>query len=248
MPTETELQLLQQLIQPPALDACRKVLCVQPHPDDNEIGMGGIVAKLAAGGVQVDYLTVTDGALGDQGLHDRSLSLAEVRRAEAEAAGRLLGVTDFHWLDLPDGGLDDVAGLARQVAAIIRAGRYDAVFCPDPWCAYEAHWDHVVCGRAVAYAALIYDLGQAADNATLKAVGFYFTASPNTVVDVSAHFPAQLQALAAHRSQVSPETLQLYTGYLAWRGQQLTGSEAIGQDLKMLSPLHLHCIPEAGAL
>ena len=56
------------LFAPPKLYGIKKLLCVQPHPDDNEIGMGGIISLLTKKGVQVDYLTVTDGSLGDIGI------------------------------------------------------------------------------------------------------------------------------------------------------------------------------------
>ena len=34
------------LFAPPKIDGVKKILCVQPHPDDNEIGMGGIISLL----------------------------------------------------------------------------------------------------------------------------------------------------------------------------------------------------------
>lgn len=54
------------LLSPPDIMKCRKVLCIQPHPDDNEIGMGGIIAKLAQAGCQIHYLTVTNGDMGNR--------------------------------------------------------------------------------------------------------------------------------------------------------------------------------------
>ncbi|MEM1853395.1 MAG: PIG-L family deacetylase, partial [Thermofilaceae archaeon] len=47
-----------------AFDRVRRVLCVQPHPDDTDIAAGGLVAKLASRGVEVAYVTLTDGGLG----------------------------------------------------------------------------------------------------------------------------------------------------------------------------------------
>ncbi|MCS7104764.1 MAG: PIG-L family deacetylase [Thermofilaceae archaeon] len=40
------------------------VLVVQAHPDDADIHIGGTVAKWAADGCEVYYLTVTDGSKG----------------------------------------------------------------------------------------------------------------------------------------------------------------------------------------
>ena len=38
------------LLAPPNPFTFKKILCVQPHPDDNEIGMGDTIAVLAAQG------------------------------------------------------------------------------------------------------------------------------------------------------------------------------------------------------
>ena len=243
-------QMIGQLMQPPGLDSIKKLLCVQPHPDDNEIGMGGIIAKLAAEGCQVDYLTVTDGALGDLGLVTDGRPLAEVRAEEAQTAGRHLGASAFYSLNLPDGGLDSVPALAEKIAEVLRAGGYDAVACPDPWNSYEAHWDHVITGRAAAQAAincnlLHYPANTRTPPIQLQAVLFYFTQCPNVCADITPWFGRKMEAVALHRSQITPELLQLYTGYFAWRGQKLSGDGRIFEGVKSLTPLHLHCIPEA---
>lgn len=246
-----EMEMIKQLMAPPALNGIRKLLCVQPHPDDNEIGMGGIIAKLAAEGCQVDYLTVTDGSLGDLGIV--SGDIAAIRAQETRAAGNHLGAANYIDLKEKDGSLKDVPGLAGRIAEVLRAGGYDAVACPDPWCGYEAHQDHVVTGLAAAQAAincnlLHYPEGTATGSIELKAVLFYFTEKPNTFVDVSPYFGKKMEAVALHRSQITPEMLQLYTGYFAFRGMQMSGDQRIFEGVKALLPLHLHCIPEANAI
>lgn len=83
---------------PPEIMSARRALCIQPHPDDNEIGMGGIVAALAAKGCEIHYLTVTNGDLGAQGGPIDPAELAVLRRQETVAAGEALGVKVFHFL------------------------------------------------------------------------------------------------------------------------------------------------------
>ena len=149
-----EMEMLTSLMHPPKMENIKKLLCVQPHPDDNELGLGGIIQYLVSKGVQVDYLTVTDGGLGDIGLTDGTKPLPEIRKREAVNAGKYLGVSEFYFLDHGDATLSDVPQLAGEIAEILRKGRYDAIASPDPWNLYEAHNDHIVTGRAASQAAI----------------------------------------------------------------------------------------------
>ena len=58
---------LRQYIPFPELMSCESILCIQPHPDDNEIGGGATIAMLAKAGCDITYLTATDGSMGDDG-------------------------------------------------------------------------------------------------------------------------------------------------------------------------------------
>ena len=128
----------------------------------------------------------------------------------------------------------------------------DVVFCPDPWAMYEAHQDHVVTGKAAAQAFLSASLAQyPRGTATAPwqpgAIGFYFTQNPNTVVDVTDTFETKFAAMALHRSQLNEQLLGLYRIYFTMRGQKLAEGRgfALGEGLKVLSPLHVHCFAEA---
>jgi LmbE family N-acetylglucosaminyl deacetylase len=240
------------LLKPPDILSARRVLCVQPHPDDNEFGMGGIIAALARQGSEVHYLTVTR---GDQGGHEVRVSpeeTAAIRHEEAIAAGRLLGASAFHFLDHGDGALGDVVSLSAEIAAIIREVKPDAIFCPDPWLPYEAHYDHVITGRAAANALHMsnrvhFPGGGKTEPWCVSAIGFYFTAKPNTVIDISDVFERKIEAIALHRSQVDPPALALYRSYFQIRGQELARNRgfALGEGLKALSPHHTHCFHDA---
>ena len=181
---------------PPDIMSAKRVLCIQPHPDDNEIGMGGVVAALAGRGCEVHYLTVTNGDLGDQSGTMEPAELAALRREETVAAGKALGASKFYFFDEPDGSLQDIPALAGKIATLVRTIRPVVLFCPDPWAMYEAHQDHVVTGRATAQAfissALVrYPRGTATAPWQCAAIGFYFTQAPNTVVDITDTFEAK---------------------------------------------------------
>ena len=238
------------LLSPPDIMSCTRVLCIQPHPDDNEIGMGGIIAKLAQKGCEIHYLTVTN---GDMGCADLSpAETAAVRHQETLDAGRCLGASHFHFLDHGDGTLQDVLSLSIEIASVIREVQPQAIFAPDPWLTYECHLDHTITGRASANAFLMAGRAHFPDDGTTQpchvgAIGFYFTAKPNTVVDITDTFDKKFEAMALHRSQLDPQTLGLYRIWFGMMGQELTQGKdfPLGEGLKVLSPLHAHCFVKA---
>lgn len=99
--------LLEAMLKPPKLKNVKKAICIQPHPDDNEVGMGGAIAELIAKGCEMHYITVTDGALGLLNASMTHEELAALRKIETEESGRLLGVEHFHYLNYKDGTLSD---------------------------------------------------------------------------------------------------------------------------------------------
>ena len=234
------------LMTPPNLFTCKRVLCIQPHPDDNELGMGATVVKLVARGCEVSYLTVTNGDLGG-GMLSRA-ETARIRSEELVAAGKTLGVTDFHALGYPDGSLEVVNPLAADICGVLRKVRPQAVFCPDPWLPYEAHADHRITGLAVSKAImscglLHYETPEPSEPCEIEMVGYYFTDRPNMTVDVSGLLPLKFEAVSRHVSQMGGGTLDMFRTYFTAKAEELgraMGFEA-GEGFKLLRPLHLHC-------
>jgi len=240
----------------PDLFKARRVLCVQPHPDDMDISIGGTIKQLTAKGVDVNYLTVTDDSAGFAdavpGLRER----AEIRKDEQRAAGKILGVSGYHWLNLPDAGDWGHHEARDGIIRIIREVRPDILLTVDPNLAYEAHWDHIRTGRAAAEASLLYNFPHVASQLPdgyipfeLEAVGFVWTNNPNTVIDTSLWNDIKFEAVAKHLSQF-PETgsLEQMKAYLTYRASKDAEKLCfeLGEPLKLLPPVMLHCFPEAG--
>lgn len=148
------------------------LLCVHPHPDDESIACGGVLARAAAEGVRTVVVTCTAGEEGENlaGIDLGDVPLVEHRRRELAEAIAILGVHRHVQLGYRDSGmagtpanehpdcfhradLDEAAG---RLAAIIRAERPDAVVSDDERGSY-GHPDHIkahhVTVRAVALAA-----------------------------------------------------------------------------------------------
>ncbi len=240
------------MLAPPKIMDAKRVLCIQPHPDDNEVGMGGTIAALAEAGCEVHYLTVTNGDLGNKDRTATKEQTAAERRRETEAAGHHLGVKWFHYLSHGDSTLSDVVGLSVEIAHVIRKARPEVIFCPDPYLHYEGHYDHVVTGRAAANAFhLSGDAHFPVEDGMIpwsaRAIGFYFTARPNTVIDIGACFEKKFEAIALHLSQMDEQTLAMYRVYFHMKGAELAKDRGfqLGEGLKVLSPLHMHCFVDA---
>ncbi len=244
------------LVSIPEIREAARVLAVQPHYDDNDIGAGGTLAALREGGAELCYLTVTDDLVG---VLDPELSDAEARRrlrAEQEEAAAAIGGVSQSWLEHPDAGDYDYYELRKQVIREIRRVRPDFVFTVDPWLPYEAHRDHTRVGRAVAEAALLYRLPRLASDPEvdrdypgheLRGIAFYFTARGNTVIDISRSRERKHRALDAYRSQFTPEGLRALHAALEWKERSWAEGEPFshGESLTVLAPRHLHVNPDA---
>ena len=129
-------------------DAPSRVVVVAPHPDDEVLGVGGLLALLATRGTQIELVAVTDGEASNPGGSVPPDELAARRRVETAAALDRLGVrARVTHLGLPDGGADDLEQTVLQ-ALSLRPGEWLLA----PW-SRDGHPDHEAVGRACATAA-----------------------------------------------------------------------------------------------
>ncbi|OBA62454.1 LmbE family protein [Mycobacterium sp. 1100029.7] len=138
----------------PRLDLaeCPGLVVVAPHPDDETLGMGATIAALAASGVEVQVVSVSDGGAARPGAPAMERCRTEaIRRHELRRATSALGTAAPLSLGLPDGQLSDYEDeLTGSLIDILE--RFDTV----PWCAAtwrgDGHPDHEAVGRAAAAA------------------------------------------------------------------------------------------------
>ena len=132
------------------------ILSVWAHPDDEGYCCGGIMAAAVTAGQRVVCVTATRGELGstDESRWPNGPELATVRTQELAAALAILGVTEHHWLDYPDGGCHEVdeSEAVGRLRALIDEVRPDTIltFGPDggTW-----HSDHIAVSSWAAAAA-----------------------------------------------------------------------------------------------
>jgi LmbE family N-acetylglucosaminyl deacetylase len=197
------LTIMQNL--PPFRTPAKRLVVVSPHPDDETLGAGGLIATFRQSGREVKVLAVTDGEAAYSGVS----ALGSVRVKEQERALNVLGVEkeNIIRLSLPDGGLLPHEGLiAEQLANL--TGRDDLVVAPH---VHDYHPDHETCGRAA----------RKATNSTGASLAYYFFWIWHQGT------PTDLASLPLRRLDLAPKLLLLreraltrHQSQLHWEGRQ----------------------------
>lgn len=231
----------------------KTILCVQPHPDDNEIGMGGTLLRFKELGATIAYCTVSQGKGGSNTL--RSEELVKIRQEELRKAGSIVGATAFHQLNLSDSHYPNEKEITEQLVAIIREVKPDIVFTVDPYLLYEAHPTHRKTGMAVLEACMFSSMKHfPKPDATLEpnvhrvqAIGFYASAKPNVLIDISDVFESKLEAIFKHETQFDAQGRAQLSQYLNMQamtlGKKLDVSKA--EAFKVLPMVLTHMMVES---
>lgn len=105
----------------------KKVLIVVAHPDDEVLGMGGTIAKLAKNGADIRLLIVTDGSSAQYRNADNMEAIIDEKRKETEKAAKILGISSVHFGKLPDMKLD----VTPHILINQLIEEEVSAFCPD---------------------------------------------------------------------------------------------------------------------
>lgn len=128
-----------------------RLLCLFAHPDDESMGMGGVLAKYAAEGVATHLVCATRGERGWFGPEEQDPgpeALGAIRERELASAVRELGLQGLSFLDYIDGEVDraDPAEAVQKIVTHIRRVMPQVVvtFPPD---GNYGHPDHIAVGQ-----------------------------------------------------------------------------------------------------
>lgn len=173
------------------------VLAVGAHPDDVELGCGGLLLALKARGRRFAILDLTAGEKGSRGD-------AKTRAAEAKAAAEALGASGRACLGLPDTALSDTDGAVRLAVEQLRKWRPKLVVAQDEG---DRHPDHAAGARIVRRAAFLAALSNfeagGAPHRVRRVVRYsrHTWFRPSFVVDITEHVEDKLAAVRCYESQ-----------------------------------------------
>lgn len=195
-----------------------RIIVVGPHPDDQELGMGGTIIKLMNQGHDVLILDVTNG-------EPTPLGSPEIRKQEAADAFKVLsrnatGEVDRWLLDLPNRFVEHTIENRHALAGVIRAWQAEMIFTTFD---IDAHPDHRAVTRCVedarfdaklskiempkptdAWTGRTFELG---DPLYPKWLFYYYAthlrwvADPSFVFDISGIVEQKLESIRAYHTQ-----------------------------------------------
>lgn len=193
--------------QPPSTDGKLNIIAFGAHQDDCDQRAGGVAAKFAALGHRVRFVSVTNGDAGHQA--EGGGALAARRRAEAQEAGRRIGV-EYIVLDNHDGELLPTLKPREEIIRHIREWKADVVLAPRP---NDYHPDHRYTGILVqdaAYMVVVPNIAPDTPALRKNPVFMYFQDNfqrpnpfrPDIAISIDDVIEKKIDMLDAHVSQM----------------------------------------------
>ena len=178
------------------------ILAIGAHPDDVELGCSGTLAKEINNNKKVGIIDLTRGELGTRGT-------IQTRKAEAENAAKILGVTVRENLKFEDAFFVNDQIHQLEIIKKIRQYQPDIVFCNA---IDDRHIDHGKASELVSHACFLSGLVKI--ETTLndkiqrpwrpKQIYHYIQwkhLEPDFVVDISKHIDTKIACVKAYTSQ-----------------------------------------------
>jgi LmbE family N-acetylglucosaminyl deacetylase len=244
---------IESILPIPDIFSARRILCIQPHYDDNDMAVAGTLTQLAKRGAELIYLTVTDDLMGVTDVSLSEEAAAQALKHDQFAAARIVGVQEQIWLGYPDAGEYNYFAVRRDLLKYLRLLRPDFVFTVDPWLTYEGHRDHIQTGLAAAEAVMFTGLRKVAssdpqvDSAyeehEIQGIAFYHTREPNCIADITSAWKQKVAAVRCYEAQFDPACMDRRVSLLDMKSRQVARGQSFtrGEPLKVLHTSALHC-------
>jgi N-acetylglucosamine malate deacetylase 1 len=206
------------------------VAVIAAHPDDEVLGCGGTLARMAGVGRSVHVLLLGDGESSRaEGMIPVDTERLAARSAAADRACEVLGCASVEQLSLPDNRLDSIAliDVVKPIEEFIR--RYQPVTLLTHHSG-DVNIDHRIVHDAVIAACrpqpscpirelLFFEVPSSTEWRPPGSSSMFY---PNWFVDISLTLDRKLEALTAYESELKPfphpRSLKAVEALAQWRG------------------------------
>ena len=174
------------------------ILILAAHPDDESVGMGGTIKKLSKKN-KIHLCVLTEGVSAQY--KDKKMILE--RKNACKKSGKILGISNYTFLDFPDMKLDSVSHLEinRELEKIIKKFNPKIVYTTSR---HDINKDHQI----VFESTLVVTRPQSSN---VKQVFSYETAgmtinrfSPTVFEDISKEFKYKIKSFRMYKSELRP--------------------------------------------
>jgi bacillithiol biosynthesis deacetylase BshB1 len=225
------------------------LLAVAAHPDDAEVGCGGVLIQAAAAGLRTGVADLTAGERATRGSPRQRL-------AERDRATELMGLAARLDVGLPDGSLGTDPEHRAAVISLMRDVAPAIVLAPYP---EDRHPDHAAAGRLVREGSFMAGVERVGEGKAHRPGRIYhymvnYPFTPSFVVDVSAVWDRKLEAITAYGSQflsegLDPETALSGGGFLSMIEARARFHGAMigverGEAFQLSGPVPLDFLPQ----
>ena len=195
-----------------------RIIVFGAHPDDCDLGAGGIASIYASLGHKVKFVSLTNGDKGHQEIGGGEL--AKLRLKEAKEAARRWGI-EYDVLDNHDGELLPTLENRMSVIRLIREWNADIVIAPRTNDYHPDHRNTGVLVQDAAYLVIVPNILSSVPPLTKNPVFLYFRDRfqrpnpfrPDIAVDITSIMDKKVDGLDAHVSQ--------FYEWLPWTAQDL---------------------------
>lgn len=229
----------------------KPVAVVAAHPDDEVLGCGGTIARMANDGHDVHVLLLGDGETSRASSFSDPIDSEAVtaRNAAAREACAILGCASVESLELPDNRLDGVnlIDVVKHIEAFLLRFQPETVL--------THHFGDLNIDHRVVHEAVLTACRPQLDHPVKKVLFFEVPSStewrfsgvvpafaPNWFVDISSTLETKLEALKAYDTELRafphPRSLEAVEALARWRGATvgMTAAEAFALGRVLIGP------------
>lgn len=186
----------------------KKVLIIAAHPDDEILGCGGTIARLAKEQNQVFLLILGEGITArdkDRDLLKREKEIQELKQ-QTVRAGEIIGLTRNFSYDFPDNRFDSVPLL--DIVKAIEEIKSEV----KPEIVYTHYWGDLNIDHRISYEATLIAFRPNTENEAKQIYSFMVPSStecsypnlfnPNIFVDISKTLEAKIKAFSCYTNEL----------------------------------------------